>query len=165
MASTSLSRVYDTLLTLTLDAYRSTLADQIHKSIPYLWWLEERGRGTGIRYENGGAKVRIPVVWAKNTNAQSYSKYDRINLMPTEEITAAFEDWSESAQTIALSRREIRQNSGRAAIMNLLREKVNVAEMSFREEIERQLVQGTVSTTDASELVAGNSSKDMLPFT
>lgn len=163
MPATSLTRIYDTLLTLTLDAYKEQLADNIHSGIPLLWWLENRGRGTGIRFENGGAKIRIPVIWAKNTNAKSYSKYDRIDLTPTEEITAAFDDWKEAATSIALSRREIRQNSGRRQILNLIREKVNIAEMSFREEIERQIVQGTVSSTTGL-FAAGNAGKDLNPL-
>lgn len=167
MASTSLTRIYDTLFSLTLDAYKDTLADNIHKAIPYLWWLENRGRGQGTRMENGGVKIQIPVVFAKNTNAQSYSKYDRLNLNPTEEITSALEDWAECATTVSVSRREMRQNSGNRAIMNLLRNKMNVAEMSLRQEINRQLVQGVVGLTGTNptrRFENGNSNKDMLPL-
>src|SRR5207244_7295662 len=115
---------------------------------------------------DGGVKIRVPVVWSKNTNAASYSKYDRLNLTPTEEITTLLEDWSEIATTIAISRREMRENSGRAQLKDLLRAKVDVAEMSFRQEIDRQLLQGTIAGTATQQRrsTAGNGGKDLLPI-
>lgn len=161
--ATSETRVLDTVFSITLDNIRRTLADNIHSSISTLWFLENRGRGRGIRFEDGGVKIKIPIVYAKNSNVSSYSSYDNITLAPTEEITTAFDDWCEIATSVAISRREMRQNSGMHAMRNLLRDKVDIAEMSMREDINRQIVQGTLSG-DSKYFIAGNGGKDMNPL-
>lgn len=164
MPATTLTRQWDALLTLTLDNYRQTLVDNIHKAIPLLYWLRDRARGQGIRYENGGALIQVPVVYQKNSNAGSYSKYDRLNIAPTDEITSTFEEWSELATTVAISRREMRQNSGKHAKGNLLRGKVDTAELGLKELVETQLVQGTPNVGATGLFGPGNSSKDMIPL-
>ena len=72
-----------------------------------------------------------------------------------------FYEWRELGGTISISRKEERQNSGEAAIIGLLKSKIMQAEMSMREEINRQLVAGTV---DTATFVPGNSAKDMNPL-
>jgi len=167
MAATTLTRVYDSLLTLTLDNYRAKLADQIHTSVPLLYWLEKRGRnanGGGMRMDEGGTLIRVPVINQKNENAGSYERYDQLPLAPTEEFTTAFETWSELATTIGISRREIRENSGASRILSILTQKMKVAEMGLREELETQLIQGELPAV-GSAFIRGNSGKDMVPLT
>jgi len=167
MPATVLNRQWDSLLTTTLDYYQPTLVDNIHKSIPLLWWFDMRGRGEGTRYVDGGAMITVPVIYAKNSNAQSYSKYDRLNLNPTEELTETLENWSELATTVAISRREMRQNSGKHQRAPLLRSKVDVAEMSLKELVEDQMVRGTIDATGTNpteRFAAGNGGKDLIPL-
>lgn len=76
-------------------------------------------------------------------------------------MTTAFYEWREIAGTISISRKEERQNSGEAQIIELLQAKVRQAEMSIREEVNRQLVQGTVSS---ATFVPGNEAKDLNPL-
>jgi hypothetical protein len=153
-------------LTLTLDNFRAKLADQIHTSVPLLYWLEKRGRnaeGGGMRMDQGGTLIRVPVIKSKNENAGSYERYDQLPLAPTDELTTAFESWSELATTIGISRREIRENSGQSRILSLLTQKVKIAELGLREELERQLVQGELPAV-GSAFIQGNSGKDLVPL-
>ena len=80
---------------------------------------------------------------------------------PQEGLTTAFYEWKEIGGTISISRKEERQNSGEAAILNLLESKLKQARMSMTEELSRQIVQGTVET---AEFVPGNEGKDMNPL-
>jgi hypothetical protein len=63
--------------------------------------------------------------------------------------------------TIGITRKEERQNSGEAAILSLLESKIKQAQMSMRETLNSQLIQGTVSGTT---FVPGNSAKDLNPL-
>lgn len=161
MPFTTFDRAWNTLLTTTMDNYRPTLIDQVHKGITLLYALTQRGRGQGVRYENGGHHLSIPVIYQKNPNVGTMSGYDRLNLAPTEEATMAFESWANGYGSVGISREEMRQNNGQHARANLLRVKMDVLETSLKEFIEQQLMVGTPST---AFLTRGNGGKDFLPL-
>lgn len=149
---------YDALLSTTLDAFRPTLVDNIFKDSAFLAALRDMG---AVDSQNGGERIRIPLMFGKNSTVKSYSGYETIDTTPQEGITTAFYEWAEIAGSITISRREERQNSGEAALLNLLESKIKQAEMSMREELNAQLLQGTVSS---STFVPGNDAKDMYPL-
>jgi hypothetical protein len=151
---------YDALLTTTLDAYvgSGSLFDNIFKDSAYLAALRDMG---GVDTQNGGERIRAPLLYGKNSTVKSYSGYETLDTTPQDGMTTAFFDWREVAGTISISRKEERQNSGEAAIINLLKGKVMQAEMSMREKVNRMLIEGTVSGTT---FVPGNDAKDLNPL-
>ena len=151
---------YDALLSTTLDAYvgSGSMFDNIFKDSAFLALLRQKG---AIQKQNGGERIRAPLMYGDNTTIKSYSDYDVLDTTPQDGMTTAFYDWRELGGTISISRKEERQNSGEAAIIGLLESKIKQAEMSLREELNRQLVHGTVSGTS---FVPGNSGKDLNPL-
>ncbi len=149
---------YDALLSTTLDAFRPTMVDNIFKDSAFMAALREFG---GTRTQNGGERIREILMHGKNSTVSSYEQYEEIDTTAQDGITAAFYEWREIAGTIAISRREERQNSGEARILELLESKVKQAEMSMREEVNGQLLQGTVS---GATFVPGNNAKDLNPL-
>lgn len=149
---------YDAVLSTTLDAYRPVLADNIFKANAYLAALKKYG---GIEYQDGGERIRCPLMYEENNTVKSYKGYEQLQVVPQDGLTTAFYEWSELAGTITISRREERQNSGEAAILDLLKSKIMQAEMSIKSAVNKQLVAGTVSS---SKFIAGNDSKDLLPL-
>lgn len=149
---------YDALLTTTLMAYRKKMVDNIFKSSAFLAALKQYD---GIDYQDGGERVQMLLMYGKNSTVKSYKGYDLIDTTPQEGITSAFYPWVEIAGSISISRREERQNSGEAAILNLLKQKIMQAEMSIKEAVNTQLVQGTVSS---ATFVPGNGGLDLLPL-
>jgi len=114
-----------------------------------------------VQTQNGGERIRAPLMYEKNSTVKSYSDYDTLDTTPQDGMTTAFYEWAEVGGTISISRKEERQNSGEAAIIGLLSSKVKQAEMSMREELNRQLVAGTVSGT---AFIPGNGAKDLYPL-
>lgn len=151
---------YDALLSTTLDAYvgGGTLFDNIFKDSAFLAFLR---MSDAIQMQNGGERIRAPLMYGKNNTIKSYSNYETLDTTPQEGITTAFYEWRELGGTISISRKEERQNSGEAAKIGLLRSKIQQAEMTMREELNTQLLAGTVSGT---EFVPGNSAKDLNPL-
>lgn len=151
---------YDALLTTTLDAYvgSGTLFDNIFKDSAFLAALRMMD---AVQMQNGGERIRAPLMYGKNSTVKSYSGYDTLDTTPQDGMTTAFYEWAEIGGTISISRKEERQNSGEAAIMSLLESKIKQAEMSMREELNTQLIQGTVS---GATFVPGNSAKDLYPL-
>lgn len=167
MPATTLSRVYNTFLTLTHDAMRKRYADQIHKGTRLWDYLETYGRRAdegGFRYEDGGALIRVPVVWRKNQTAGSLRGFDPLDVTPQDPITAAFEDWSEVADAVTISRRDLRLNSGPKGWMKILDQQSRIAMDSLREECNREVVQGTIGAQLANVFGQGNDGKDMIPL-
>ena len=149
---------YDALLSTTLFAYRPTLVDNIFKSSAFLAALRKYN---GVEYQNGGERVQIPLMYEENDTVKSYSGYEVLDVKPQDGITSAFYPWTEIGGTISISRKEERQNSGEAALLKLLEKKIMQAEMSMKSAVNKQLVQGTVSS---ATFIPGNSAKDLLPL-
>ena len=151
---------YDALLTTTLNNYAmgGTLVDNIFKDSAFLAAMREFG---GVTHQDGGERIAMPLMHAGNSTVKSYAGYDTLDTTPQEGISTAFEEWKEIAGTISISRKEERQNSGEARIINLLEGKIKQAEMQMTETLNTQLLQGTVSGT---EYIAGNSAKDLQPI-
>lgn len=157
----STNTVYlDSLLTTTMDAYvgSGSLFDNIFKDSAFLAALRDMG---GVDFQNGGERIRAPLMYGKNTTVKSYSGYETLDTTPQDGMTTAFYEWREVAGTISISRKEERQNSGEAAMLDLLKSKVSQAESSIREKVNRMLLEGTVS---GATFVPGNSAKDLNPL-
>lgn len=152
---------YDALLSTTLYNYKGQLADNIFKSSSFLAALRKFG---GVRMVNGGERIAIPLMYETSSTAKSYSGYEVIDVTPQDGITTAFYPWTEIAASIAISRKEERQNNGESALLNLLESKTMQAEMSLKQAVNQQLVQGTVGSATGAKFRPGNDGKDLAPL-
>lgn len=142
---------YDALLSLSLEYIRDTLVDNIFTSAPFLGALygafgKKRKTKKGVRMVNGGERIRVPLLYGKNTTVGSYSGYDTLDVTPQEGITTAFFTWRQLAGSIAISRKEERQNAGEGKIRDLLQSKLMQTELTLRDELNNQLIGKTVSS-------------------
>jgi hypothetical protein len=151
---------YTALLTSTLDAYVGSgqLFDNIFKDSAFLAALRNKD---AVVKQNGGERIRTPIMYEGNSTIKSYQGEEVLDTTMQDGITTAFTDWREIGGTIGITRKEERQNSGEAAIMDLLNAKVRQAQMQMRETLNKQLIQGTVSS---ATFVPGNSAKDLNPL-
>ncbi len=151
---------YDALLSTTMDGYvgSGAMFDNIFKDSAFMAALRSMD---AIQFQNGGERVRAPLMYGDNQTIKSYENYETLDTTPQEGMTTAFYEWREIGGTISISRKEERQNSGEAAILSLLSSKVQQAEMSMREELNRQVLAGTES---GGTLVPGNGGKDLNPL-
>lgn len=149
---------YDALLSTTLMAYRDQMVDNIFKDSAFLAYLR---MSDAIKKQNGGERVAMPLMYGTNQTVKSYQGEETIDTTIQDGFTTGFYDWRELAGTISITRKEERQNSGEGRLINLLQSKVKQAEMTMREVLNQQLVQGTVS---GATFVPGNSGKDLNPL-
>lgn len=144
----SLTDQYDALLSTTLRNWLDgRMRDNITRGNKYLAWLESRGR---FDDQDGGERVRIPLMHALNNTADIYSGYGLLDVTPQNGITTAFYEWTQLAVTVSISRKEERQNSGRHAILSLLRGKTLQAEASLRELLNNCVVSGRITSGASS---------------
>lgn len=136
MAATSRSLSIDALLATTMDYYRPKMEDNIHLANPLFYWLNRNERK---RKQNGGANILVPVMYGKNSTVRSYSGYDELDVTPQDGMTVAVYPWRQIAASISISRIEERKNSGESQVIGLLKSKIQQAENSMIEEVNRQL--------------------------
>lgn len=137
-----------TILSTTLKKYRKTLTDNIHKSNALWLFLKDND---GMREEDGGERIVEPLMYGKNSTANSYSGYDSLDTTPQEGIDSAEFNWKQYSVSISISGKEERQNNGQSRIIRLFEAKVKQAEISLKEKL----------TTGLFSDGTGNSSKDL----
>jgi hypothetical protein len=115
------------------------MKDNIVKSSPFLAYMKEAGK---ILLLDGGSRIKADLMYAKNTTVKAQTAYEVLDTTPQEGITAAFFDWKEVKGTLSISRKERRQNSGKAAMFNLIEAKRKQLEMSFGEEVNHEIILG-----------------------
>lgn len=139
----TLTDAYGALLTTTLRAVEPTLRDNITRSNKVLAWLQDRGR---MRSQDGGERVRVPLMYGLNSTADIYSGYGLIDVTPQDGITSAFYEWSQLAVSITISRLEERQNSGRSQALSLLQAKTTQSMNSIKELLNNCIVAGRITS-------------------
>lgn len=155
MPGITVSDQYDALLSTTLRNYRKQLINNILGPMRFLKWLmraRANGKETGtFDLQDGGYEIMQPVMYGTNSTFDFYSGYETIDTTPQEGITVCRTRWAELGGTIAISRREQRQNSTKHQILNLLKAKVEQAEMSAKDKLNSKLF-ANISAEPATDI-------------
>lgn len=141
---------YDALLSSTLRAYSPKLRDNVSRGNKFLAYLDSKGR---FRKQDGGFQVTVPLMHQQNGTADIYSGYGLLDTTPQDGITTALYDWSQLSVSIAISRKEERQNSGKHKILDLLKAKTMQAEVSLKQLLNDCLITGRITTTAGSDQI------------
>lgn len=112
------------MVSTTLRNHPNSIADNVTAHNPLYARLKSKGK---LRSVSGGYEIVAPLDYAENSTFQRYSGYDTLNVQASDVITAAKYDWVQSAIHVTASGRELRQNSGREAMINLVKARVTNA--------------------------------------
>ena len=82
--------------------------------------------------EDGGLTLVEPLDYNENSTYQRYSGYDRLDISPSDVISAAEFAWRQIAIHVVASGNELRVNSGRNAMIKLVKARVTNAIRTFR---------------------------------
>lgn len=142
---------FDNIVATTLKRYFTEggkAVDNIFKRSAALDWLKSSAKIDA----QGGQTAVMPLHYRQNGSFQWYSGYDHLVPVHGEElVTAAEFPWKQAAMFIPMSGLEEARNSGDRAVINLLKTKVENAEMTFAEQMETAFLQfnGTESSGKA----------------
>ena len=127
---TSLSLTYGPLLTTTLKRVLDSgaLHDNIFENDVLLQWLRGGGR---VKTVDGGERMRIGIMDAKNTTAKWYSDYENLDVTAQAGMTSAFFTYKQGSTSVSVNGRELRANKGKSRITNLQQEKITQAASSL----------------------------------
>lgn len=137
---------YDQISAITLKYYVPKMYDNIFNSNPLL----QRHKKRSYEKVDGGVSVMVPLNYAVPTASGWYSGYDTLATSDNDQITAAEYTWKQLFTNISISRLDELKNSGDAAILGFVKNKVKIAE----KQMEDQLGTGIFSNaTDPKSIV------------
>ena len=116
------------MVTTTLRDHRKELADNVLKHNALFRRLVKKARVTS----DGGYEIVCPLEYAENETYQRYSGYDLLNIGASDVLSAAKFDWKQQAVHVVASGRELRQNSGKNAMIKLVKSRLKNAMTTFK---------------------------------
>ena len=134
MAVPSWTQNIDNIFTSTWAYRRNDAIEQAYYKTPFIKWLKEKGKVEEVR---GYRRIEIPLEYGSNDTARWITKGSTVPLTEGELLTMAYEDWKYVAVTVLRYGTEDQQNRGKARIIPYVERKLNAAERSLWEELER----------------------------
>lgn len=122
--------------------------DQIHDDY---WLMNQFSKGKGFRSQSGGDFVVVPLEYAINSTAGSYSDTDTFSTTRIDVFDRANAEWKENIVTVVISELEKDRNAGEGQVFALLPAKMESARNSMKSQLNTQMF------SDGT----GNSSKDI----
>lgn len=120
MVSPNLSEI----ITTTLRDRAQMFADNVTEKNALLRKLKERGN---IRILSGGRTIVRELDYAENSTFQYYSGYEVLNTDASDVLSAAEYSWRQASVNVVINGLEERQNSGEAAVLDLLESRIRNA--------------------------------------
>lgn len=140
------AQVSDAVLATTIDHFIPKLEDNIFTSKPFLYALQSGGRIQNFH----GNSIEVPLMYAEVANKGSYSATDVFAQAAETGIGNANFTWKQYYALISFNGLELAKNSGKEAIISLLKARMQQAELTIAENLDEMLLgDGT-----------GNSAKD-----
>jgi len=125
------STLFTTFTEMATTAYRNhatSAVDSVSKHNELFKQLTKDGRK---RKEDGGLSIVCPIDFSENTTYKRYSGYDVLNTNAQEVLTASEFPWRQVAVFVQANGLEIRSNSGKNQIINLVKARITNAKRSF----------------------------------
>jgi len=111
------SAVFTEMVSTTLRTWGGEVADNVSDHNALLNVMRERGN---IKSVSGGYEIQETLEYAENSTYQRYSGYDQLNVGASDVLTSVKYPYQQVAIHITASGREIRLNSGKEAMINLV---------------------------------------------
>lgn len=138
------------LTAFTRKHFLPTVVDQIYGSNPI--FVRMRSRAMPL---DGGLNIEQFVTYAIPTAGGTYSGYDVLNVTPSEQFTQATFNWAHYYEPIPFAGTDDRKNSGKNAIVNLLKATIMNAEKAMKDRMGTHLLSnGSVSNSIVGLLAA-----------
>lgn len=132
MALINPSSTMTEIVTTTLRSRTGKLADNVSKNNALLARLQAKGKRKMV---NGGRTIVQEMEYAENGTYKRYSGYEALNISPSDVFTSAEYNYAQAAVAVSISGLEMIQNSGEAAIIDLLSSRIGNAERTIKNNI------------------------------
>ena len=114
------STIFTEMVSTTLRNSAKEVADNVSKHNALLNILKKKKRSINL---DGGTEIQIQLEYAENSTYQRYAGFDTLNVNQSDIVTSAKYDWAQVALHVVASGAELRKNSGRSQMINLVKTK------------------------------------------
>jgi len=149
MAAQSWTQTIDNLYTSTWAYRKGDAIEQAFLKTPFIYWLREKGHIENI---SGYRRIEVPVEYGSNETISWIGKGSTVPIQDSELITMAYEDWKYLAVSIVRWFTEDQKNRAKAAAIRLVETKLNAAERSVYEDLERVVFADGTGTNEPNGL-------------
>lgn len=136
--------------TTTIDNRSMEVADNVTKNNALLTWIKSRGN---IKPLDGGDNINMPISFQENANASWYSGLDPLPTQAVEVLSSAQVQWKQLAAAVVLSGLDKLKNRGESKILDLLDERMEVAENTLANFVDQGMFSD--GTTYAGKTITG----------
>lgn len=119
---------YTDIIATTIEARSGEAADNVTKNNALLAMLKKKGK---VKPLSGGRTIVEEIIFAENGNGGSYDGYDILPVSAQDVISAAEFNWKQYAVPVVISGRELLQNSGKEAVIDMMEARVEAAEATM----------------------------------
>jgi len=116
------------LVATTIESRSKKIADNVTRNNGALTWIQKRGN---VKTISGGTVIYQELAFAENGNAGWYSGYDALPVAQQDVLSAAQFDIKQAACPVVISGLELLQNSGKEQMLDLLENRLGVAESTM----------------------------------
>lgn len=132
------------IVTTTLRNRSGVVADNMSKNNALLNRLNARGK---VKPLSGGRTIVRELSYAENSTFQRYSGYETLNISPSDVISAAEFDWKQASVAVTISGLEQAMNSGPDQLLDLLEQRIEVAEKTMRNNLSSDMYSDGTATS------------------
>jgi hypothetical protein len=108
------------------------VADGVTSNNALLTYLK---KAKNVKLVDGGTYINQNLSFQQNSNGGFYSGYDPLPVGQSDVLSAAQYSWAQYAVPVVISGLEILQNSGRERMLNLIEERLQVAEATMANDL------------------------------
>lgn len=124
---------YTSVLAITAEKYLPKLQDNVYGYNAFLKKIKEMN---SVSFTKSGDSIIVPILIEGTSNGKAYAPYDAFDMSPQKGIVDASAKIRQYAEPITISDAEIRINSGKEQIVNIMSAKLQIADMALRNRIQ-----------------------------
>jgi hypothetical protein len=145
------SSVFTEMVSTTLRTWGGEVSDNVSDHNALLNIMKEKGN---IKNVSGGYEIQETLEYAENSTYQRYSGYDQHNVGASDVLTSVKYPYQQVAIYITASGRELRLNSGKEAMINLVEARKKNAMNTARNQFSIDLYSDGTETNQINGLAA-----------
>jgi hypothetical protein len=126
--STTSLTTFTELVSTTYRAHKAEVVDNVSNHNAFFRQISKKGN---VEMLDGGLTITYPIDFEDNATYQRYSGYDTLNISNSEVLSSVEFQWRNVAIHVTASGTEIRNNSGRNRIINLVKARIKNAMRSM----------------------------------
>lgn len=138
----------DSLLTTTLSRWSDNkMILNTFNQVPVLNRLLSKKKSV-----DGGASIIVPITYESNSTVKSYSYDDVLDTTPQQGMLAAQAQWRQIAGCVAVNGQEVRMNSGKQKVIDLVKAKMEQLEEAIKATVTTQIFAASPGSKDIQSL-------------